>query len=545
MNQENDRWLVGIIIDVSQSMSRNWENQNSDRRMTFEVIRDTINNELWKANLTPISQRKAIDVFCLGMGFCRKVTYAKTVIKNGKEIETKEQISIPEVNLVCDLLVLSQLIPSKITLSAIEAALNERWNNHANNVLATVRGDTDFRASQQLELQLQKDLYESAYKKLHRSLKYRLNQKLLNTKWANRSRLVNRFCKYLSSVTMYWTQKIERSSVAESHTFMHRIRDRAIAHFNQHKNEYNQLIQDLLRDFANRQIKTILELLTAGHRVEDVILTFDEQTANALAQKIYHHLSHEVKTKILHPTIYDFLELRKRVKKELRASLNKQSVEKLVEQSVQKYGWEILEPFVENVVHDLIQATFSDVANKMLLYWITLANRREVVSPLEEIQSILPDTSSKDIVSTDYIFGSTPVIEAINLATMRLLNKTYKNHKKLLLIISDGEFSIGTSEQNLKTPINISTNLLKGAGVSIVTLYVVNRNVFHRLMGQSYSDWPDGAKLMHQIASPISNSNKLRHLIGDPPKDTKWCVQINHSKYLETFFAQIMGNQLE
>jgi Mg-chelatase subunit ChlD len=70
------------------------------------------------------------------------------------------------------------------------------------------------------------------------------------------------------------------------------------------------------------------------------------------------------------------------------------------------------------------------------------------------------------------MFGTTPINEALNLASMRLLNLKYRNHKKVLIVVSDGEFEINGSTQSLITPIDTLASLLKQSDVTIVSLYV-------------------------------------------------------------------------
>ena len=61
--------LVGVIIDVSSSMRRNWRNKHGKKLPRIEAIRDTLNNWIKEEQQTRQTQAEDIKMFCLGMGF--------------------------------------------------------------------------------------------------------------------------------------------------------------------------------------------------------------------------------------------------------------------------------------------------------------------------------------------------------------------------------------------------------------------------------------------------------------------------------------------
>src|ERR1700730_16184318 len=61
---------VGIIVDVSSSMRRNWRNMaNAKRLPRIEVIRDALNKWLREEQLSKQTEADNIKMFCLVMGF--------------------------------------------------------------------------------------------------------------------------------------------------------------------------------------------------------------------------------------------------------------------------------------------------------------------------------------------------------------------------------------------------------------------------------------------------------------------------------------------
>lgn len=66
--------LLGIIVDVSNSMKRNWKNRDGREMPRIEVVKDALNTQFKKATLFGPKSRRPIDVFCLGMGFKRPMS---------------------------------------------------------------------------------------------------------------------------------------------------------------------------------------------------------------------------------------------------------------------------------------------------------------------------------------------------------------------------------------------------------------------------------------------------------------------------------------
>lgn len=541
----NQPFLIGIILDVSNSMQKSWKYRGQKKLPRFDIIREVINEQFWKMASLPITQQNPTEVFCLGMGFQKSVTFAKVNLDGDDEsIEGDDAtLTIQQSNLVCDLIALSEIVPTIAELEALEESLNNKWNEYAQKILSETRQGLDGDIYGKLTTFIENGIYESAYDRLHQSIKYRLYLWLRNSSIRQKWDSVENLFQYVSAYTETWESKIDSSCAVEAEKFFHRIQNQAQLFFEEKKSGYIQTINAMLNDFATTQIQIILELMTAGHTVERVLNYFDEERAFSIAKEIYSHLNREIENKIRIPLIQSLGGFLKEMRFELKASLSKQELKKLTSQCIEKYAWEILEPFVQQTVFDLVQKSFQVQARKMFLYWVNTASSREVVRPIQEIAGILPDVANEDILRNQYMFGTTPVSEALSLSSMRLLNRKYQNHKKILIVVSDGEFEVTETTQSLHTPINTLANLLKQSGVTIVSLYVTNKSVVKKFVSRISARWPDGAKIMFEIASEISEDEQFFGWFQKQnytlPDKSKLLVQINEAKLLQEIFDGI------
>ena len=549
---ENKPLLVGIIIDVSNSMQRSWKHHSSEKLPRFDVIRDVLNEQIWK--VSSLSGKRPIEIFCLGMGFKKEVTFIKENLEKKKETKiAEERESIIQTNLVCDLLALGELIPTSSELDSLEKALNEKWNDYAHKILWRVQEAIEDDIYNQLKDFIAKGLYQSAYDRLHKSLQYRLYIWMQNTPIRRKVALVNKVFQGVSKYVSGWEKKIDDSCYKESEKFFDRIQNQSKRLFKENQSDYVQRINGMLEDFAIKQIQIILELLSVGHTTSNVLEHFDEETAFEIATQIYDHLNDEVEKKIRIPLIANLGVFLKDMRFELNASLDHQKLRLLTEKCIQKYAWGILEPFVQQTVFNLINGCFRQQVEKMFLYWVSIASCREVIQPIHMVKSILPSITYEKTLRDKYMFGTTPIKEAFNLASIRLLNKKYEGFQKILVVVSDGEFEIDQIEQSLRTPIHLQANLLKQAGITIVSLYVVNRNILTMLVSKVSSRWPRGAKIMFEIASRVAENSVLegwlyRHNY-ECSTDSKLFIQINESELLKEVFDGLLlaseGNEGE
>lgn len=548
MTDDPQPLLIGIILDVSNSMQKNWKHRGQKTIPRFDMIREVINEQFWKAASTPFVQQKPVEVFCLGMGFQKSVSFAKMNLNDGDESFALDEgpLTIQQSNLVCDLLALSKVIPTTTALEVLEKSLSEKWNSYAQKILSEIRQELDVDANGQLTNFIEQGLFKSAYDRFHQSMKFRLYHWLVSSsirkKWSGFEGLFE----YLSEYNNKWIAKIETSCTTKADKYLYQIQNQAKSFFEENKAAYIQAINRMLHDFATAQIQIILELMTIGYTNEKVLDYFDEAKAFSIASEIYSQLNHEVESKLRIPLIQNVGLYLKEVRFELRASLNKKELKHLTSQCILKYAWEILEPFIQQTVFDLVQKCFQEQARKMLLYWIAIAESREVTLPIQEIKGILPGVANEDVLRSEYMFGTTPISEALNSASMRLLDQKYRTYKKVLVLVSDGEFEINETAQSLCTPIRTLAGLLKQSGITIISLYIANKSVVKKLVSRTSTRWPNGAIEMFEIASEVLDDEEFFQWFKERNYSlldkSKLLIQVNEAKLLQEVFSGIFQN---
>ncbi len=359
---KKDPVLIGIILDVSRSMKNNWKNRTGKSLPRFDVVREILNEQIWKLSSLPKIEEKDIEFFCLGMGFQKKTTYVKVDLQRGEKEATEAPLVMYESNLVCDLLALSELIPTESTRDTLEKSLNDKWNLYADSMLRKIRQQTAENARQLLSNFIREGVDKSARRHLYGSWRYlllkRLEKLTLTRKWT----LLNQMSRNLSSYTDTWETKIEIACLAESNKFIDKIHSEVQQLFETKKVEYAEVIKEMLQDFASRQIQIILELLTAGHTAQRTLDYFDEETALSKAKEIFGHLHHEVEERLRAPIIKDLGKFLRGLRFELHASIDRDNLTVLTEKYILKYAWDVLEPFVQETVFNIIRDSFSEIS---------------------------------------------------------------------------------------------------------------------------------------------------------------------------------------
>ncbi len=293
--------------------------------------------------------------------------------------------------------------------------------------------------------------------------------------------------------------------------------------------------------FVQSYTASTLQAFTLGFTPSEIVDDLDEKQAKLLAERVYTKLDGEVR-KHIELTIKFHQEKLLLAKRSISASLDKKELNRLTKRFVQKYGWDILNPLIEDTVYNMVSQHFESQAKKSFPHWIRLASAREVVRPLTAISHVLPNIIEEHIYSEEVMFGTTPLRQAIDRAAIRFIDEIYKDHEKVLLIISDGEF-------REEAEVMVSANLLKRRGVTIISCLIHDRNLLSGIISSHRKDWPSGAKRMIDIASEIPEQNGLpddpdqkrlaRTLIGK-----KLCYQINHSKILDTMIDNLFEENL-
>ncbi len=528
--EKPSRTLLGVLVDVSHSMSNNWHNKNGKELPRIEVVRDTLNRKLKEEQMRRRTQQNNldnIDVFCLGMGFRFPMYIEHDILTCEQEQPLKKQEKTMLIDLICDLLALCEILPSKEKLGDFKERLNQKWQQCTKDVLDQSVIVEDVHAD--LVDYVHAALYDTAMQKHQRSLRYRFSHRKLPRGFRWVSGLLEEYAKYKD-------EKITTTAQSAANQYADDVVRKTTNDFTNNAEKYAAIIQGYLDTFVQMYTASTLQAFTLGFTPSEIVDDLDEKQALSIAGRIYVKLDSEVK-KHIELTIKLYQEKLLLAKRSISASLDKKELNRLTRRLVQKYGWDILKPLIEHTVYDMVSQHFESQAKKSFPHWIRLASAREIVRPLTAVSHMLPNIIEEHIYSEEVMFGATPLRQAIDRAAIRFIDEAYKDHKKVLLIISDGEF-------REEAEVMVSANLLKRRGVTIISCLIHDRNLLSRIVRGLGQDWPSGAKRMIDIASEIPEQNGLP---DDPDQKRlartltgkKLCYQINHSKILDAVIDNV------
>lgn len=542
-NKKPKPLLIGILIDVSSSMQRNWQNKDGKKLPRIEVIQEALNSRLKKISLLSPKGNKIqpISLFCLGMGFKRPIYLSGVELKFGheKKLESGSEEKVL-ADIICDIFALSEIIPAKQILDQLDTTINSKWNNYARELLEQVKTDDDI--YDQLQSYIQGTLYKSGDEWLYHSFLYKSYDYVKRIRRIQKFGITKQILAKLSRQIEARQRELEILPSKEGSRYFNSIINCTEVLFQKKRDGYQQFIKESLDDFVGAQVKELLYLLSIGYPFEKVLAEFKEEKVRERADVIYRYLEGEVKSSI-EMTCANHLKNLKDTKKRLNASLDFERVGELTKECIKKYSWNILHPFVEKTVKDLFEGSFKAEARKQFPKWIGLASNREVVISLNSIPigNVFPDTFGSSLYSEEFMFGSTPINEAMDIVSMRLLDQTYTTWDKVLVIISDGEFKSDF-------PIYLA-DLLKKADVLIISCCVTDSDIMTKLISKYAETWPKGAKNLFEIASTIDSEHQLAQIAArnrtQLPEGKKWFYQINHSETLEDFIQVILPEWYE
>lgn len=506
-------------------MSNNWHNKDGKKLPRIEVVKDTLNRKIKEEQMrrgTRQNNLDNIDVFCLGMGFRFPMYIEDDILTCEQEQPLKKQKRTMLIDLICDLLALCETLPSAEKLADFKERLNQKWQQCTKHILNQSMIVENVFA--QLVDYVHVALYDTAMQKHHRSLRYRFSQRKLPRVFWWVSRFLKKYAKDKE-------EKITTTAQIAAIQYAEEVYRKTNSDFNNNAAKYVAIIQQYLDTFIQSYTASTLQAFTLGFTSAEIVDDLDEKQALQLAERIYTRLDEEVR-KHIELTI-KFHQIKKLLfaRQSISASLDKKELNRRTKRFVQKFGWDYLIPLIEDTVYKMFSQHFENQAKKRFPSWIRLASAREIVRPLTAVSNILPNIIEDQIYSEEVMFGATPLREALDRAAVRFIDEAYKNHKKVLLIISDGEF-------REETEVMVSANLLKRRGVTIISCLIHDRNLLSQIVKRPVNDWPSGAKRMLEIASEISEQNGLS---DDPSQKRlartltgkKLCYQINHSSILD------------
>lgn len=452
-----NKLLLGIIIDVSFSMKKNWGNDLKIKQTKIEAVKNALNDEIQKLN-TLQGKNKEIDrkLFCLGIGFILPLNLVSVDLSDGEEKKSKDT-DTKLIGIICDVLALSDLIPSQKKLETIKNAIRSFWDSKASELLSGIEIDENYHEV------LEKFIREGL-KKSYRVSIYNYFEESSNIAKNTIGRLFN-----LIGIPISEPLLMKRASRLSSN-YAREVKKKADEIFATYKNKYKQIIENKIADFAFCEIYKILERNTLGFSVETILENFDKSLLEDLSENIISEIKEDIDVEFKQIWKKHQLDFWTQKFKYL-SRLNMKRVRTETENTIKNIGWYNLKPFIEDFVFEIFHTKFEEVSKEMLHDWINMSTYREVTKSINDLTNIFPNTSEKDIYSEEYMFGGTPMLEAINRAAIRLNDKKFDDYRKILLIITDGEYD---KESHVKRTIN----LVKQSGVTIVCGYISNRLVY-------------------------------------------------------------------
>jgi hypothetical protein len=539
LSSTNKPLLVGIIIDVSSSMRRNWKNKEGKRLPQIEIIKDGLNRQIRKIKsiYSEKPETKEVELFCIGMGFKRPQKKWQFVdLSRNKEQPLDEMAeTLIDATVVCDILALTEIIPTKADLEEVENVINEKWSGYSNQLLQKV----DFRESLYDDLisLIRESLYQTALKKLRYGLRGRLLSYLLTRKIFSESEWLNNQTEQLNNWFIGREKRIRLTSFNESDSYLENINAVAKRIADGSVGEYEKYIRTTLDDFVSEQSDHVLELLTLGHSPKKVFDTFNEDRVFSLARTIYDHLEQDVRPKIQLTWLSNRTRLNV-VTKLIGGKIYSALVKKMTEGVIQKIVWEKLRRFIRVVVDDLFKDAFRKSAKARFYEWLDLASSREVTRSIKDIANVLPDALEQEIYSDKFMFGTTPIHNAIKKASLRLMDVNFSQHKKILITISDGEFSDNFLPE--------ATTLLKDSGITIISLHISNKNIVSQLVEKTERNWSEGAKIMFEMSSISAEGDGVSQALGKLDYKLEYgkrlFIQVNHSQAIEDILDALLIN---
>ncbi len=144
-----------------------------------------------------------------------------------------------------------------------------------------------------------------------------------------------------------------------------------------------------------------------------------------------------------------------------------------------------------------------------------------------------------------FIFGSTPMRGCLNEVVERFAREketvVSMDEERVLLVISDGAPTDGDPRE--------LADRLRKSGVHLACVYVTNEDIHtpRNMPAEPESHWPEGAKLLYDLASPVKNAARglsdsrvdWQHTLEKSgwsvPDGARLFIQANHSEVLADF----------
>lgn len=534
-NKKTEDILLGVIVDVSSSMKNNWKVKGGGESPKIEVVKNAINNQIKKHKLSPKSI-KNIETFCLGMGFKLKKSYCSITFEEGEEVSSDDFKTYTDVGVVCDIIALAEIYPSKDKLLRLGDELNNQWKTYAEGIVGKAEV-TEKNSPDDFKTRLSYQAYDSAIKKYKFLFSSSFYEKFYTTLTRSNLSFLQFTGNKIDSARSSWLEKINYISKNSSDDYISKVVNESQKLFDQEFDNYSKYIEKELEDFLKKYIRDTVTNVFIGHELDMAVKQFNKVEVEKVADRIFSHLESEVKKSVSSVLALNNLNFYSSVKS-IGGHISVKELKSLTESCVYQYSWKVLQPFINHTVEDVFKTTFKSQVAYLLPKIIEFSSKREVIRPIDTIPIIFPELSENDENISHYMFGSTPMSDAIRRASFRFVDRSGDIMEKYLVIISDGEF-------DSEYPMGV-VNALKRIGVKIISCYLSNQDIITKLTARKKSNWPTGAKTMFDMASHVDESdsllNNIKKLDIKLENDSKLFYQINNTEVLEKVFESLLSS---
>lgn len=528
---KNNKILIGVIIDVSASMKENWHNPSKKNLPKIEVLTQLVNDYFKKLSLFENNQE--IDVFCLGLGLSIKIK--NTIYEAGKDIEERINERYRVVSYeghVIDFITLGKSLPKKFIIEDLQKELSKLWNIYADELMKDISVDAE------AENNLYNLLIEDIYHLTKTRFRYKFNLRINNSKEGYLKKILVTLIK---ATRFSLTENILREKAEKIiNNLIIKTKETSTKIFTENNTKYKSIIEEKIKSFAQKELKLILERQALGFDNKAIIQKFDKQKMRLLQGDIYSSIKKDFKSNFDTTWILVNTLLRNDRFWLKFTLLPKKGLKEAIENLIHYLGWKDLKTHVEQVIKNLFEVTFRQELSELLSTWVYKSIYFHQTEKLNSISNLLPNgDNSFDMNFNKIMFGSsTPIDRAINFASSHFNNEQYKNHKKYLLIFSDGDF------EESKEYIEV-TDMLKNEGVIIGGLLLSQKNIVRKIgdivgKGGKHKNF---TKICSQVKDieKLNNHFKSKHInISD---QNRLIFQVNSSENFEPILDFILAEE--
>lgn len=545
--------LLGVVVDLSGSMQTNLKNNQGGQYSRIESLSKAFQRAIEHIERllesTPADKSAQLRLIVYGFGFC-----------------VLEQP-------MCDVLAALKLLKKKMShYKRLQPELKDIWLQEVEAILEKGRKPGD--AKEQLRLLIEKELREKAIQAEQRrkaarfqrrceSIYHRLDRLQVQLSSAlNRSKSMKIiltplvFCLLwmlrgptivmarINKIFEAWVQKKLTAIRNNANSYSILLSEEVVAETKRavdtHQHEIDEIITSSLRPFLDYQSHALIRLYDAGCPKIERRQALHWDALNA----IYDELTEKIGDIIAPQANFAWrknLFVYKQAARLLKVKPNWDLLRLRTIECAYQAVWSMTEPYVQQVAEDFAKQRF---VKAVLATTVAAAKDQEVILSIQDVSTLLQGYKEAKLSLEELpLFGESVMGQALTRTLQRLqrdmLLPQNRRFRPVLILISDGE----VIDQVSPLPV---IEEIKRLGITVICCFFANKNIRRPwvLRRRAMWLWPSDAKLMFSMASSVDDWPEFgTQLTGSRfvvKKHAQLFVQINHSKYLESFINAIL-----